>query len=219
MAVEQKNVTVMETVESNPLHLKWTPLEEEIRAYAKENHVPIIVDEGLAFLEQIIRIARPKMILEIGAAIGYSAIRMQKVCGSRVVTIERNPDMISHAIENVEKAQASSAITILQKDALDAYDLVKDYTFDLIFIDAAKAQYTKFFEMYTPLLASHGIVVTDNMSFHGLLHQNDLTNQSRSVRGLVRKLSNYHQFLKNNEEFETSIFEIGDGIALSVKKE
>ncbi|MDE7161783.1 MAG: O-methyltransferase, partial [Anaeroplasmataceae bacterium] len=150
MAVEQKNVTVMETVENNPLHLEWTPLEQNLRIYAKEYHVPIIVDEGLAFLEQIIRISRPKKILEIGTAIGYSAIRMQKVCNSEVVTIERNHTMVEQAIQNVSSANVSSKITIIEQDALEAFEQVKDYTFDLIFIDAAKAQYTKFFEMYTP---------------------------------------------------------------------
>lgn len=214
VAVEQKNVTVMETVKNN-----FTPLEEDLRNYAKENHVPIIVDDGLEFLEQMIRITQPKTILEIGTAIGYSAIRMQKVCNSQVVTIERNPEMIQLAKRNIEKANATSMITIIEKDALEAFDLVKEYQFDLIFIDAAKAQYTKFFELYTPLLSSHGIVITDNMSFHGLMNQENLMEQSRSVRGLIRKLSNYHKFLLENQEFHTSIFSIGDGIALSVRKE
>lgn len=218
MAVELKNVTVMETVENSFSPLSWTPLEEELRAYAKEHQVPIIVDEGLAFLERIIRISQPKTILEIGTAIGYSAIRMQKVCDSQIITIERNPEMIEQARKTIVAAKKESKITLIEADALEAFDLVKNYTFDFIFIDAAKAQYTKFFEMYTPLLSFTGIVVTDNMSFHGLIHQENLMEQSRSVRGLVRKLASYHKYLLEHQEFDTSIIEIGDGIALSVRK-
>ena len=218
MVVEQKTVTVMETAENNSLNLTWNPLDIELKNFAKENHVPIIVDEGLALLEQIIRIIKPKHILEIGTAIGYSAIRMARICESEITTIERNPEMVKLAKENIAKAGLSSQIHIIEQDALDAFEVVKQMSFDLIFIDAAKAQYTKFFEIYSPLLTSRGVIISDNMSFHGLVSAEDYENQSRSVRGLIRKLNSYRQFLLEHPHYHTSIFELGDGLAISVKR-
>lgn len=219
VAVEQMTVTVVVTVENNSLNLVWTVLDLELKAFAKEQHIPIIVDDGLALLEQIIRISKPKHILEIGTAIGYSAIRMARLCGSHITTIERNPEMIEKAKYTFKRSGYENQIRLIECDALEAFDLVKDSAFDLIFIDAAKAQYQKFFELYTPLLTSKGIVVSDNMSFHGLVHQDNYEAQSRSVRGLIRKLTSYQDFLLKHPDYDTSIFELGDGIAISVKKD
>lgn len=202
--------------------LSFTELEEELRLYAKENHVPIIMDDGLALLETVIRLTRPKKILEIGCAIGYSAIRMAEVVGSEIYTIERNPVMYEKAVENVKRANLSDKIHIYFKDALEAYDLVSSNTFDLIFIDAAKAQYMKFFNLYIPLLKDKGVVVFDNMEFHGLVelanNQEEYMKCSRSVRGIIRKMAHFHDELLGREDFNTTLFEVGDGIAISVKK-
>ena len=202
--------------------LEFSSLEEELREYAKLNNVPIIQDEGLSMLEMVIRLHKPKNILEIGTAIGYSAIRMAKVCGSNVYTIERNETMENEAIKNVEKANLSNQIHLIYKDALEAYDLVSNVEFDMIFIDAAKAQYMKFFNLYTPLLKRGGVVVCDNMAFHGLVElindEKAYMEQSRSVRGLIRKMAAFHDELLKNEDYYTSLYEVGDGIAISVKK-
>lgn len=214
-----KNVTAMENAASNLLNLKFNEFDLKLKSYASNNSVPIIVDEGLAFLEMLIRIHKPKRILEIGTAIGFSAIRMHRVCNSDVVTIERNPKMYEVASTNVKEASLEDHITIIFKDALEAYDLVKNQKFDLIFIDAAKAQYTKFFDLYTPLLNNFGLVICDNMLFHGLVEDKaSYQSQTRSVRGLIRKLTNFQNYLLNNEEYDTTIIEIGDGMAVSVKK-
>ena len=185
--------------------LEFSPLEEELREYAKLNNVPIIQDEGLAMLEMVIRLYKPKNILEIGTAIGYSAIRMAKVCNSNVYTIERNELMENEAIKNVSKANLSNNIHLIFKDALEAYDLVSNVEFDMIFIDAAKAQYMKFFNLYTPLLKKGGVVVCDNMAFHGLVElindEKAYMEQSRSVRGLIRKMAAFHDELLKNEDY------------------
>ena len=200
-------------------NLKFTELELQLKQYASENHVPIIIDSGLSFLETIIRTKRPKTILEIGTAIGYSAIIMSKICNSKVYTIERDETMYNAAKENVKNANLDNNINIIFKDALEAFDDVKDIKFDLIFIDAAKAQYHKFFDMYTPLLNDNGVVVCDNMLFHGLVMDTDnYDNLSRSVRGLVRKLNAFHDELLNNDKYDTVIYDIGDGMSVSVKK-
>ena len=213
-------MNAMDAATSNLLNLKFDEFDLKLKEYAKENNVPIIFDDGLAFLETIIRLYRPKRILEIGTAIAYSAIRMHKVCGSHVTTIERNEKMYTKACEHVKESGFSDSINVIFKDALEAFDNVKDQTFDMIFIDAAKAQYTKFFDLYTPLLEKGGIVVCDNMLFHGLVENDEeYMNQTRAVRGLIRKLANFHRVLLENEDYDTSIFEIGDGMAVSVKKD
>ena len=215
-AVAAVNVKAVRTVKTN---LTFDSLELELKQYAKENSVPIIIDEGLSFLESIIRIKKPKNILEIGSAIGYSAIRMARVCNSNIYSIERDEKMYNLAIVNINKANLSNNIHIIFKDALEAFDDVKDIKFDLIFIDAAKAQYHKFFDMYTPLLNNEGVVVCDNMYFHGLVEDvKNIESYSRGVRGLIRKLNEFHEYLLNNNEYHTSIYNIGDGMSISVKK-
>ena len=213
-------MNAMDAAVNNLLNLKFDEFDLKLKEYAKENNVPIIFDDGLAFLEMIIRLYKPKRILEIGTAIAYSAIRMHKVCGSYVTTIERNEKMYAKAVEHVNESGFADYINVIYKDALEAFDNVKDQTFDMIFIDAAKAQYTKFFDLYTPLLSNGGIVVCDNMLFHGLVENDEeYMNQTRAVRGLIRKLANFHKVLLENEDYDTSIFEIGDGMAVSVKKD
>lgn len=218
-AVEQKIVIAMETVENKTSNLVQTDLEIELKQYAKEHHVPIIMDEGLEFLNQIILLRKPKKILEIGTAIGYSAIHMASVCGSHVTTIERDSKMIEQAKNNIQRANLPSQIHLIEMDALESFFVVQNEQFDLIFIDAAKAQYIKFFELYSPLLTKHGVIVTDNMNFHGLLDEELYQQQSRSVRGLIRKLSAYHTYLLDRKDFSTTIYNIGDGMALSIKKD
>lgn len=214
--------TVTETVIANNnelLNLSFDEIDLELKAYASEHNVPIIFDEGLAFLETIIRLYKPKKILEIGTAIGYSAMRMHKACGSYVTTIERNPKMFEEATKNISKAGLSEKIEVIYKDALEAFEEASKNRYDMIFIDAAKAQYTKFFNLYTPLLNDGGIVVCDNMLFHGLVEDVDAyEKQTRSVRGLIRKLAAFHSNLLSNEEYHTSIFNIGDGMSVSIKK-
>ncbi|MBQ3253762.1 MAG: O-methyltransferase [Acholeplasmatales bacterium] len=210
-------MTAMETATTN---LEFTEFELSLKEYAKANNVPIIIDEGLSFLETIIKLHKPKRILEIGTAIGYSAIRMNKACGSEIYTIERNSDMYENAKANINKLGLDDQIHIIFKDALEAFDLVSHLEFDLIFIDAAKAQYMKFFDIYTPLLSKCGVVVCDNMLFHGLVSdEENYQSQSRSVRGLIRKLKSFHEALLNNKDYDTSIFTIGDGMAVSIKKD
>lgn len=199
------------------LNLHFNDIHQEMKEYAKLNNVPIITDEGLAFLEMIVGVKRPKKILEIGSAIGFSATRMSLVNGSEVITIERDENMYNEAISNIKKLCLENNVKVIFKDALDALEDVKDEKFDMIFIDAAKGQYTNFFNLYEPLLSEDGIIVTDNMLFHGLvLDESEI--KSRNLRALIRKLKNYHSFLLNHPNYNTSVFNIGDGMSVSTKK-
>lgn len=198
-------------------NLKFSQKLNEMREYAKLNHVPIINDDGLSFLKTIIALYKPKNILEIGTAIGYSASIMSMTSDSTVYTIERGEVMYNEAKKNISDLNLDDKVNIIFDDALNSFDKLSDKKFDMIFIDAAKAQYTKFFELYTPLLNKGGIVVCDNMYFHNLVNS-DLESLSKNVRNMVKKLQMFHEFLLNNENYETSIFDIGDGISISISK-
>lgn len=190
----------------------------QMREYARLNGVPIIKDEGLVFLKNIISLKRPKNILEIGSAIGYSASMMVKDIDSIIYTIEKDINMYNIASSNINELGLNDKIKIYHADALVAFDLVRDIKFDLIFIDAAKAQYNKFFDIYTPLLNQNGIVVCDNMLFHGVVENSDYSNLTKGLRGLVRKINSFTDVLMNNDKFETTLYDIGDGMSISVLK-
>lgn len=200
------------------LNLSFNNVHEEMREYAKENNVPIIEDSGLAFLETIIKIKQPKNILEIGTAIGYSSTRFSLVNNSDVYTIEKNKDMYEKASFYIDKLGMKNKVHQVLGDALLTFDEVSDKRYDIIFIDAAKAQYKNFFELYSPLLNKGGIIITDNMFFHGLVFSSN-DDKSRNLRALVRKLKTYHDFLFENEKYTTKVFNIGDGIAITYLNE
>lgn len=208
-------VEITEEERNTLLNLKFSSYVEQMRQYAKENNVPIIQDEGLAFLKAIVKLYKPKRILEVGCAIGYSSSMMCIYSNAEIYTIERDPKMYEQAVNNVKALGLDDKIHIIFKDALEITKELDNLKFDMIFIDAAKGQYTKFFQKFSLYLNDHGIIVTDNMLFHGLL---DATIQNRNLRQLVNKLKKYHTFLLENEEYDTSIYNLGDGMALSIKK-
>lgn len=185
----------------------------ELEEYAEKNNVPIMMKDGIEFLLKYIKENNVKNILEIGSAIGYSAIRMCLIDDDiKVTTIERDENRYKEAVKNIDEFKLSDRITIIYDDAFNVE--LKD-KYDLIFIDAAKSQYIKFFEKFKLNLNNNGVIVSDNLDFHGLVKKSLNEIESRNVRGLVRKLNDYIEFLKNNEEFNTTFYSIGDGISIS----
>lgn len=195
--------------------LDFNDLDLEMMEYAKENNVPIIQLEGLHFLRQVIMLKDCKKILEIGTAIGYSSIQMAKL-GADVDTVEINEASYNLAIENIKKANLSDKINVFLADALEI-DIDKLGKYDLIFIDAAKAQYINFFNKFKVLLNDKGVILTDNLLFHGLVVDSEPI-ESRNLRQLVNKIKKYNDWLMEQDDFDTTIYNIGDGIALSIKK-
>lgn len=187
----------------------------ELEEYAKENHVPIMLKEGIEFLCNYIKENNINTVLEIGSAIGYSSIMM---ClnnkNLKVTTIEKNIDMYDEALKNINKFNMNDRINIINDDALNVNISDK---YDLIFIDAAKSQYIKFFEKFENNLNSEGIILTDNLSFHGLVENPNLTN-NRNTKQLVKKIKKYIDYLKSNNKYNTKFYSIGDGISVSKKK-
>lgn len=188
----------------------------KMEEYADEHGVPIMEKEGIEFLTEFIKLNNIKSILEIGTAIGYSAIKMALVSDDiTITTIERDEVRYLEAVKNVKALGLDSRINLVLGDALE---YIPDGTYDLIFIDAAKSQYIKFFEKYTKNLNEKGYVISDNINFHGLTNS-DKSKLSRNLRQLIGKLERYIAFLKENTEFKTRFFEIGDGIAISNRKD
>ena len=188
---------------------------ERLEKYALENNVPIMQKDGINFLCDYIKKNQIKTVLEIGTAIGYSAICMAKKNKNiQITSIERNEDMYNIALQNIKDYQVENQISIINGDAKNV-EITKKY--DLIFIDAAKAQYINFFEKFKDNLTDNGVIVSDNLDFHGtlLLDENTLT---RGLKGIVRKLKKYIEFLKENQEFETHFYKIGDGISISRRR-
>lgn len=189
---------------------------KELEVYAEEKNIPIMQKKGIDFLCKIIAKSDVKNILEIGTAIGYSAIKMALVNDDITVTsIERDQDRYIEALKNIKKAKLDKRIDVIYKDALDVK--LKD-KYDLIFIDAAKGQYIKFFEKFKENLNPGGIIISDNLSFHGLVEQKERI-ESRNLRQLVGKIKKYIEFLENNKEFKTKFYKVGDGIAVSLKED
>lgn len=185
-----------------------------IEKYAKENNIPIIQKEGLEILIDVIQKNKCLSILEIGSAIGYSTINMARIDSKiQIETVELDLDRFNIAKSNIERFKLSNQIKIYNVDALE---FSTNRKYDLIFIDAAKAQYIKFFEKYKDNLNENGIIFSDNLSFHGYV-DNPEKIKSRNLRQLVRKISSYIQFLKENKEFETVFIKNGDGIGISYK--
>jgi len=191
------------------VHIRIKDLEE----YAKINHVPIMLKDGIEFLTDYIKKNNIKSILEIGTAIGYSSIKMALVNDDiKITTIERDSNMYNEALKNIKAFNLDNRINVIYSDALDV-ELNDKY--DLIFIDAAKSQYIKFFNKFKDNLSTNGVIITDNLSFHGLVE--DSSNCSRNTRQLVNKIKKYIEFLKDNKEYKTEFISIGDGISITKK--
>lgn len=186
-----------------------------IKEYAKINKVPIMQEEGIDFLTTFLIKHQVKNILEVGTAIGYSAICMALVHEDiSITTIERDEERYLEALKNVKKFGLEKRITLLFKDALD---VSLNEKFDLIFLDAAKGQNIRFFENFEHNLKVHGYMITDNMNFHGFVHQDLNSIKSKNLRSLVRKIKEYHTFLEENENYTVEFFDIGDGISVARK--
>lgn len=187
----------------------------EMEKYAEENSVPISQPESIRFLEIIIKIANAKRILEVGSAIGYSAIRMSNANCGNVTTIELSEKMADIAEENIKKAGLSDKINLIRGDAKEVLPKIEG-EFDLIFVDAAKGQYAEFFKESRRLLKKGGIMVSDNVLYKGMTATDELLIHRKIT--LVRRLRSYLEMLKENKEFSTALIPIGDGVALSFKE-
>lgn len=188
---------------------------KELEEYAKINNIPIMQKDGILYLINYIKENNIKNIFEIGSAIGYSSIMMASINSDiRITTIERDKDRYDLAVFNIKKYNLDKQINIIYGDAVDT-DITGMY--DLIFIDAAKGKNIFFFEKYKNNLVKGGTIITDNLSFHGLVEDSDLV-KTKNQRGIVNKIKDFISFLDNNEEFATEYIPVGDKIAISKRR-
>ena len=187
-----------------------------IKEYAKQENIPIMQEDGIEFLTSFIEKKGIKNILEIGTAIGYSAIMMAGVNSSiHITTIERDEQRYMEALKNIKKFGLEDRITLIYNDALN---VELDNEFDLIFIDAAKGKNKEFFERFEKNLKENGFIITDNMSFHGYVEMDEEELPSKNISSIVRKIKDYIYFLENNMLYKTIIYKIGDGIAVTERR-
>lgn len=192
-------------------------LLRELERNAEKDNVPIMEQMSINVMLQIMRIQNPARVLEIGTAIGYSALRMAfALPETDIVTIELNEQRADEALKNIQLAGMVKRITLLRGNALELFDEAAEFApYDAIFIDAAKSQYMKFFDMYSTLLTKSGCVYSDNVLFKGLVAE-DLVENKR-LRGIVKRLKEYNQALMEKTDFITTIIPVGDGLAVSKK--
>lgn len=194
------------------------PLLLEMEGFAKEYHIPIMELAGIETMLQLLRIQQSKKILEVGTAIGYSALRMAEALpNAKVVTIERDLERFQLAEEFINRSNNREQILLIKGDALEVEDIVSEHApFDAIFIDAAKGQYKKFFEIYSKYLKKDGMIITDNVLFKGLVCETEI--ESKRTRNLVKKIDDFNQWLMSHPDYFSVILPVGDGVAISKRR-
>lgn len=189
-------------------------LIEEIRKYGIDNNVPIMSVESIDTINNIIDSENIKSILEIGTAIGYSTICFASNKNiERITSIERDKERYDIAVSNVEKSGLDN-ITLINDDALNTS--IND-KFDLLIIDAAKSQNERFFNKYKNNLTENGIIIIDNLEFHGMVGKSSEI-KSRNLRQMVRKIEKFLLFLDSNTEYDVTYIEVGDRLGVCKKK-
>jgi predicted O-methyltransferase YrrM len=193
-------------------------LLSEMESFAKQHNIPIMELTGIEALLQILKIQGSNKILEVGTAIGYSALRMAYALpDALIITIERDEERILHAEEFINRSQLNDQIILVKGDALEVEEEIQLHAqFDAIFIDAAKGQYKKFFEIYSKYLREDGVIITDNVLFKGLVCEKEI--ESKRTRNLVKKIDEFNYWLMNHPEYSTIILPVGDGVAISRKR-
>ncbi|MBE5870241.1 MAG: O-methyltransferase [Lachnospiraceae bacterium] len=213
MIVNERFVGYINSLErGNPAYL------DELEQYALAENVPIIRKEMQSFLKTLIVMNKPMQLLEVGTAIGFSALLMSEYMpkGAHITTIEKYEKRIPIARENFQKYGKEECITLLEGDAMEILQTLEG-RFDFIFMDAAKGQYIHFLPQVLRLLKEGGVLVSDNVLQDGDIIESKyaITRRNRTIHTRMR---DYLYTLKNHEQLETAILPLGDGVALSVKK-
>ena len=189
-------------------------LIKEIEEYGIKNNVPIMSEDTIETIKNIITVNEFHTILEVGTAIGYSTICFASTPGvTNITSIERDPIRSAIAVNNVKESGLKN-ITLRHTDALE---IELNDKYDLIIIDAAKSQNMKFFNKFKENLNEDGIIIIDNLSFHGYVNQEERI-KSRNLRQMVNKIRRFLDFLNNNEEFTVKYIEVGDTLGVCKRK-
>ncbi|KEI01501.1 O-methyltransferase [Clostridium botulinum] len=190
---------------------------KELKEFAIKEQVPIVQDEVANFLKFMVLSNKPKKILELGTAIGYSSILMNMACNGEceITTIERDENMISIAKNNIVKYGFDDKIKILQGDCLEILPTI-DEQFDLIFMDAGKGHYNHFLPHCMRMLKKDGMIIADNVLFRGMVASDDLVKRRKIT--IVKRMRSYLEMVSSDENFITSVIPMGDGIAITTRR-
>ncbi|MFC4356063.1 O-methyltransferase [Chryseomicrobium palamuruense] len=196
-----------------------TAFFHDMERFATEHHVPIMRPDGMDALVHLLHLQNAETVLEVGSAIGYSALRMAASYPSRFIsTIERDEDRYKQAEQFIQSSDHSHQIELFHADALDfPLEKLKLASYDALFIDAAKGQYQLFFDRYAPLVKSGGVIYSDNIYLNGL-SQLPMSEVPRRKRTMVRKLHEFAEALHDNSEYDSQFYPIGDGLLVSKKR-
>ncbi|NLY85944.1 MAG: O-methyltransferase [Tissierellia bacterium] len=191
---------------------------EDLEKYALDYHIPIVQPEVAQLLKILLKIKKPKNILEIGTAIGYSAILMAENSSEncKITTIERRRDMVEKALENISKTPYKDRITVLEGEAEEVLLSLND-KYDFIFLDAAKGQYMEFFNRFVNLLDKGGLVISDNVLYKGMVATDKLV--VRRKKTIVKRLRKFLRHINEIQGYTSCIIPIGDGLAITYKEE
>lgn len=186
---------------------------DKIKQEALENHIPIIMDDTLEVVDKILREIKPQRILEIGTAVGYSAICFSEYLmpEGKIDTIERDEERIAQAKINIEKVGVADKINIYEGDAVEILPTLNE-KYDVVFIDAAKGKYPFFLKEALRMLKPNGVILADNILYKGYVMSDYNKHKQRTA---VRNLREYIKEVTENPNFETEILEVGDGLAIS----
>lgn len=214
MIVDERTVTYIHSLESPE-----SEIIEKIEQEALNSFVPVIRKETQSFLKALLLIKKPLRILEIGTAVGFSAILMSEYMpkDAHITTVENYEKRIPIARENFKRAGKEALITLLEGDAMEVMKTLTD-SYDLIFMDAAKGQYIHYLPEVMRLLAKEGVLVTDNVLQDGDVIESRFAVERRN-RTIHSRMREYLYELKHMDELLTSIIPLGDGVALSVRRE
>ena len=189
---------------------------DEIKDFADMHSVPIMKDEGISFICDYIKEHKVQRVLEIGTAIGFSSINFARADDEVFVsTIEMDLERYQAAVKNIADNGLSDRITCYLGDA-GKWTAPEGELYDLIFIDGPKAQYINHFERFKEMLAPGGVIITDNLSFHGMVEDLSLTHNYSTIK-MMRKIRKFIKFLRENKEFSTTFYDLGDRISVSVR--
>ena len=188
---------------------------EKIKKEALEEHIPIIMDDTLDVVKEILINIKPENILEIGAAVGYSAICFSEYLkpNGKIDTIEREVDRIKQAKINFKRAEVEDKIHLYEGNAVEILPTLQE-KYDVVFIDASKGKYPFFLEQALRMLKQNGVIIADNVLYKGYVMSDYNKHKQRTA---VRNLREYIKKIQENPELETKILEVGDGLAISKK--
>lgn len=198
---------------------EYTNKMSEIKQYAKDNFVPILQDKSLELIETILEIKKPESILEIGTAIGYSALNFSRHLteNGKIYTVELNPDTAQIAKNNIKSFNMEEKIHVIIGDGEQEMEklVCENKVFDVVFIDAAKGQYVKYLNLALKLCKKGSVIIADNVLFKGRVLSDYNEHKHRTA---VNRLREYLKEIKESEILQTSVLDVGDGVAISVVK-